>query len=226
MRLRTAVENRIKALVEIESRPLTYYAINFLKAAGAREVLVLGAHDFSIFKEKVLEHNPGVRIIEGDERGSLYSLFRAWPEIKSSFLLANADHIYRRGIAEKIKTQLQGLTAFCDFDRNLGDDDMKVMHDNGKLMGISKKLMDYNAGYVGLTYCDEEHLNAYKAAMDKVIAHNKGLVVEDALRQLMEDTGLPRIGDISGHGWLEVDFPEELLRAKKILAEQKEQFFI
>ena len=225
MRLRAAVENRIKALVEIEDRPLTYYAINFLKAAGAREVWVLGAHDFAVFKNKVLEHNPDVRIIEGDERGSLYSLFRAWPEVNDSFLLANADHIYRRPIAEKMKAQLRGLTAFCDFDRNLGDDDMKVLYENGKLAGISKKLLDYNAGYVGLTYCDKEHFGRYKAAMDKVIAHNRGLVVEDALRQVMEDGGHIGIGDISGHGWLEVDFPEELERARQEIKNNRAEYF-
>jgi len=226
MRLREAVDNQIKSLVEIQGKPLTYYAINFLREAGAKEIIVLGAHDFENFKQKVLSFNPGVKVVEGDKRGSLYSLLAAWEHIDDSFLLCNADHIYRKPIAEKIKNQLEGLKAFCDFDRELGDDDMKVIHENGKLLKISKKLEDFNAGYVGLTYCDIEHKDTYKAAMDKVASENNGLVVEDILRRVMEETGLVQIGDISGHGWLEVDFPHELEKAKKDIGENPDKYFV
>lgn len=225
LRLGGAVDGRIKSLVEIGGKPLVHYAIDFLKAAGADEIIVIGAHDFENLKTKTLERDNSVKVLEGDTRGSLYSLNKVWPEIKNSFLLANADHIYKKPIAGKVASQLQGITVFCDFDRPLGDDDMKVWHNDFKLDKISKKLTEWNGGYVGLTFCHKDFFPIYEASMRELMEKNGGTVVEDALRNLI-GRQIINISDISGHGWLEVDFPEELERARQEIASKKDEYFL
>ncbi|MCG2694413.1 NTP transferase domain-containing protein [Candidatus Parcubacteria bacterium] len=216
-----------KALVEIEGRPLAYYAIDFLRAVGADEIKIIGGCDYEKLKEKVIGYDGGVEVIENSEylKGNLYTLLKALPKIENSFLICNADHIYKKAIAEKVKNQLKGITAFCDFDRLLGDDDMKVWHENFILKQISKKLEKFNGGYVGLTYCDEIFLEEYKKNVEKLlITNNDNLVVEDVVREFCTSEKEVNVGDISGYGWLEVDFPEELEKAKEEIAKNKEDF--
>ncbi|MBU2529565.1 MAG: NTP transferase domain-containing protein [Elusimicrobia bacterium] len=217
-----------KALVEIEGMPLCYYAIDFLKAVGASKVIVIGGCDFEKLKNRVLEYDHDIEVVENPDykKGNLYTFLKVLPKIDSSFLLCNTDHIYKRAIADKVREQLDGIKAFCDFDRELGDDDMKVWHNSGKVSAISKKLSEYNAGYVGLTYCDISRLDEYKKCTDKLLVKKEdNLVVEDVMRKLSEEGEGVDIGDISGHGWLEVDFPEELERAKKEIARHRGDFF-
>ncbi|MBU1179861.1 NTP transferase domain-containing protein [Patescibacteria group bacterium] len=217
-----------KALVEIEGRPLCYCAIDFLRAIGARRIIVIGGCDFEKLKNRVLEYDPNIRVVENPDyrKGNLYTLLKVLPELDGSFLLCNTDHIYRRAIADKVREQLDGIKIFCDFDRQLGDDDMKVWHDNFALRHISKQLTEFNGGYVGLTYCDKEKLDEYKKCTNELLAGGgDNLVVEDVVRKIAE-AGEVAIGDISGHGWIEVDFPEELEFAKKEIIKNKQEFFI
>ena len=215
-----------KALIEIEGNPLCYFAIDFLRAVGAEKIIVIGGYDFEKLKNKVLEYDTDIRVIENPDykKGNLYTFLKVLPELNSSFLLCNTDHIYKHAIADRVRGQLGGIKAFCDFDRELGDDDMKVWHDNGRVSAISKKLTEFNAGYVGLTYCDISRLAEYKKCTNELLAGGgDNLVVEDVVRKIAE-TGEVNIGDISGHGWLEVDFPEELERAKQEIRTNKELF--
>lgn len=217
-----------KALVEIDGKPLCYYAFDFLKAVGADNLMVIGGFCFEDLAKIVESYDKDIFILENKDykKGNLYTLEKALPHINGSFLLCNTDHIYKKTIAEKVREQLKDITAFCDFDRVLGDDDMKVRHNDFKLERISKKLTDFNGGYVGLTYCDKEKLDSYKETVNWLLHKGEDIVVaEDVLRHLAANNYDVHIGDISGHGWLEVDFPEELERAKKIITENRNEFF-
>jgi choline kinase len=217
-----------KALVEIDGRPLCHYAFDFLRDAGANRLIVVGGYRFEDLKPKVEEYGKDILILENKDykKGNLFTLLQALPHIDDSFLLCNTDHIYKKGIAEKIREQFKGVTAFCDFDRPLGDDDMKVWHDDYKLKHISKKLTQWNGGYVGLTYCGKEILPQYKSIIDGIISRGEdNVVAEDVLRHLASGAGNVHIGDISGVGWLEVDFPEELARAKDAIAKERHMYY-
>lgn len=216
-----------KALIEIEGRPLCHYAFDFLRAAGADNLIVIGGFCFEELARSARSYDKDILILENNDykKGNLYTLEKALPHINGSFLLCNSDHIYRKPIAKKVAVQLKDITAFCDFDRNLGDDDMKVWHNDFKLAQISKKLTDWNGGYVGLTYCDKEKLDVYKATAHRLLSKGEdNVVAEDVLRILSAENYAIHIGDISGHGWLEVDFPEELERARREIASGKSDF--
>ena len=217
-----------KALVEIEGRPLCHYAFDFLRAVGANNLIVIGGFCFEDLKKKAEEYSKDILILENKDykKGNLFTLEKALPHISNSFLLCNTDHIYRRAIADKVRAQLQDVKAFCDFDRPLGDDDMKVWHNDYKLAHISKKLTDFNGGYVGLTYCDSQKLDNYKEMVNQLLSEGEdNVVAEDVLRHLVANGHDVHIGDISGYGWLEVDFPEELERAKQVVKENRHEFF-
>lgn len=213
-RLKNLTTEIPKALVTVAGKPLLAYAIRFAKEFGADDIIVVTGK----FREKVEAflrsiQVPGLRWTHNPEfhRQNLYSLGAARPWIGGDFLLMNTDHVYGRAISLRVRGQAEDLTAFCDQDRLLGADDMKVdLAPNGHLRAISKTLTTFQRGYVGMTFCAASRLPSYFEAFDRV-AQRAGdkAVVEMILADLAERGQPPRVGDISGIGWLEVDTQED-----------------
>jgi choline kinase len=212
-----------KALIPLSGIPLIRYAIGFAAAVHPGEVIVVtGA-----FREKVEAvlrevRHPKLRWVHNPDflKGNLYSLGAARSLVSDGFLLMNTDHVYRRAIADKVAAQCRELTAFCDQDRKLCADDMKVLtHPDGRLAEISKGLTRFDRGYVGMTFCPHHMLSSYWAVFDRVAAaQGEKAVVEMVLADLARQGTPPMAGDISGVGWLEIDTPDELAAAEAALA--------
>jgi choline kinase len=228
-RLKDMTEQLPKALIPVAGKPLLAYAIAFAHQVGCQDIVVVAG----AFGQKVIGllkkfEVPGLRWVENKDYliGNLYSLGAARSEIRTDFLLMNTDHVYRLGIAEKVRAQCGELTAFCDQDRELGDDDMKVaLGSDGRLKDISKKLTAFDRGYVGMTFCPERMLDTYFQAFDRVAGeHGDRAVVEMVLDDLARNGSPPAIGDISGVGWLEVDTQDEHAHAENVILENPEAF--
>jgi choline kinase len=152
--------------------------------------------------------------------GNLVSLQAARALIVDEFLLMNVDHIYRAPIAALAAANATDVTAFIDTDRTLGADDMKVERDaRGRVFRISKTLTTFDAGYVGMTKVPVGAADRYWSAVQAAQAEEgRAIHVERVLARLAEGGHPPLCRDISGHGWLEVDLPEERAHADAVLA--------
>jgi choline kinase len=113
------------------------------------------------------------------------------------------------------------VTAFIDTDRVLGDDDMKVERDGaGRVRHIAKTLTAWDAGYVGMTKVPSGAQAGYWAEAEAALAtEGRAIHVERILARLAARGAAPACRDISGHGWLEVDLPEERERAEAALSQ-------
>jgi len=210
-----------KALIEVGQKSLIYYAIKFLQRVGVDRIVVVGGFHFNKLEHAVHLIDTSIEVHENKDfkKGNLYTLDTVLDKIDSGFLMINVDHIYHKSIAEKVGEQLSdSIVAFTDNDRKLGDDDMKILVDEEarKVTKISKQLDDFQLGYVGMTYTGSGSLTLYKRAVEESKEKlGEGAVVEDVLQFLADKGEVVRVGDISGYGWHEIDFPHELDRARK-----------
>jgi choline kinase len=198
-----------KALISVGGAPLVTHALRFASRLEPARVVVVGGFGFALVEN------------ERFRDGNLLSLMAARPHIDDDFLLLNVDHIYRAGIASIVRPAPDEITAFIDTDRRLGDDDMKVERDqNGRVRRIAKTLTTFDCGYVGMTRVPRQALARYFAAADAALAADGPAIhVERVLARLAETDAPPACRDISGHGWLEVDTPDERARAEEALAD-------
>jgi choline kinase len=209
-----------KALIEVGERPLLAYAVSFARAAGARAITVVGGFGFERVAAEVKRLALPVTLIENTafRDGNLVSLAaaRRLVEDADELLLMNVDHIYRPAIAALAAAPADDVTAFVDTDRSLGADDMKVERDGGgRVRRIAKTLETWDAGYVGMTKVPRDAAARYWAAVDAALAaEGRAIHVERVLARLADAGTPPGCRDISGHGWLEVDLPEERDRAE------------
>lgn len=213
-----------KALVEINHKPLIFYALAFAEALQSTQIVVVGGYHYHDVRDYVGSMNPSVTLVENRDyrKGNLLTLAAASTHLGEGYLVMNTDHIYHPVIAEVVRdTVLQAteITAFCDTDRILGADDMKVVLDGKKkIRAMGKTLTEWDCGYVGMTYvpadCRHLHLDGIeRAKQDK----GSSAVVEDVLTSLAVRGYPPGIADISGYGWLEIDEPHERERAELAL---------
>jgi choline kinase len=220
-RLGTLTAQLPKALIPVGGTPLLAYAVRFAQAVGARDITVVGGYGYELVAAEIARRALPVRLVENAafRDGNLVSLMTARPYIDGEFLLMNIDHIYRPGVAALAAVPADDVTAFIDTDRVLGDDDMKVERDAaGRVHKIAKTLATWDAGYVGMTKVPASALPRYWATADAALAEEgRAIHVERVLARLVASAAPPVCRDISGHGWLEVDLPEERERAEEAL---------
>jgi len=217
-----------KALVQVAGEPLIAHAIRFARQAAASRLVVVGGYRFAQLQQVVGQFDPGACLVENPDlhAGNLLSLVRGHAELPAGgFLLMNTDHIYPQPVAAVVAAtaaQADEVTAFCDFDRTLGSDDMKVKLAGRRVADMSKGLQVWDAGYVGMTYVPANARPRYAAAIAQTRADNgDNSSVEQVLVRLAKDGRPPQIADISGHGWFEVDEPHERELAEQGLRRAK-----
>ena len=227
VRLGALTESTPKALIRVAGKTLIERALIFAAQAGAERPIVVGGFCYADLLAHVAERDPGARAVENPDfrQGNLLSLQVGFRLLGAGgFLLMNCDHIYPRGVAQIVAETASSageVTAFCDFDRTLGADDMKVELDSARCVAaMSKQLPRWDAGYVGMTFVPACRRDAYAAAVAGTrLELGPPAHVEAVLVHLARQGVPPRIADISGHGWYEVDEPHERERAERGLAQ-------
>lgn len=222
-RLGHMTENIPKAVISVVSQPLICHAVNFAKRIGVNQTIVVGGYK-SEHVWKAIKDEPIIRLENRDYRkGNLYSLAVAKDFMDDDFVQINVDHLYPSQIARSVAAIPPGIWAFSDFDRPLHQDDMKIKISGRRekeafITLISKALHDYDGGYCGLTVVAGSDRAHYMSALDNVLGRGKeDAVVEDVFVELINNRIPPKVYDMSGTRWLEIDTPEDLSNAERIL---------
>lgn len=212
-----------KASIEVKSQPLISRAVKFARKMGVDDIIVIGGYQIEYLWGTIKDEDV-IRVENPDyQKGNLYTLAAAIEYLDSDFVIMNIDHLYPTHLARMISEIKKGIWAVSDFDRPLYQDDMKIRivddnESNTELAAISKGLDEYDGGYCGITVVKGEALKDYKNALETVLRHGRDqAVVEDVLDELIRISKPPKILDISGIRWLEIDTQEDLLNAERIL---------
>jgi choline kinase len=221
-RLGEITKARTKGMVPVKGKRLIDYLFEFFERDFFDEIIVVGGFCYEDLKNHIADFNyKNVRVIENKDflKGNIFTLITALKEFREdSFLITNVDHIYPSVMFKKMKESMSGITAMCDFDRKLGSDDMKVkLSNNHSIERISKQLDTFDCGYIGMTYVDRSEEKFYRESVEKTVKSvGEKAVVENVLQLIAEHRiDVPKICDLSGFGWYEVDTEEDLLNAEK-----------
>lgn len=212
-----------KCLVPIKNGlPYLELELRAMERFAGHAVIIVGGYGIECLKE-FLDSRASSKIVLLEnrqfEKGNLYSLLVARDILSDDFFVFNADHFYSpKNYQRMLSCRSEHPVIFCDRDRRLSDDDMKVRSQNGRLVIMQKSLSHFDCGYVGVTYVPRPAHGAYWQACE-VVSRELGdaAFVEAVPNRLAAQDRTVVICDISGSWWTEIDTPADLKRAKKII---------
>lgn len=224
-RLKHLTADRPKCLLEVGGRTLIEHQIGALRENGVDDVVVVTGYLASQLEAAC---GPGVRYVHNPvyaTTNSIYSLHLALPAAAGPIVLANADVLFHPDL-------LRGLLAAAHPDAllyepalALGDEEMKVRIEDGRVLAFGKNLPAgrYHGENLGVLKFSAAGTARLAAEVDKLV--QAGEVNAWAPRAFDAMCGDHPIRAVPTQGlpWIEIDFPEDLDRARTAVWPQIER---
>lgn len=222
--------DRPKVLLEFGGKTLLDRHFETLRSLGVTRVdLILGyeAHAIVLASQKFADADLRKREVDWQGMGSLNSLVAADLDEGDAeqILIMDADVLYAPVILERLVKSDSDNVVLLDRNGAVGDEPVKVCVRNGKIVDFEKAPEDVgdwrgeSVGFFKLGRSATKRL-AFLAS----VLHERGgaaLPHEAALRQLLTDPDHAfAIEDITGLPWIEIDFPDDVERARNLILPQ------
>jgi 1L-myo-inositol 1-phosphate cytidylyltransferase len=213
---------RPKALVPLHGRPLLRYTLEGLAGAGVQRAVVVigyradevqaaldGMGDLGLALETV--RNPNFTLPNGSSLAAARVALDAEP-----FLLLMADHLLSAEAVRRVLAAEDGFAVGVDYlpqppERLI--DVTRVLVEDEQARAFGKQIMRWNAVDAGIFRCLPE-------VFDAVDAHGAGSELS-AIMNVVASRRRIRAVDMDGAFWLDVDTPEDLAAAERLLSERE-----
>ncbi len=193
--------------------------IRWLREEGIEDIVIVTRP--SLAKFFVERYGNSVRVVTTDREegfGNLYSLLTGMRAIDTpEFLVLMSDHIFEQEILRRM-LRGGGKRAFTlSLDRNPPwdklEEGLKVVLEGGEVKEVGKEAVPHFGIDTGIFYCTEK---ARKIAEETIEELGIDASIADALRKAIAYGEVSYV-DVTGLIWMDVDTPEELEEARRIL---------
>ncbi|HEX9953902.1 MAG TPA: phosphocholine cytidylyltransferase family protein [Allosphingosinicella sp.] len=224
-RLLPLTADRPKCLIELSGKSLLEWQLDALQDAGIQDIVVVtGFRDDLV--NAVAATRSGVRTLfnpfyhVADNLGSVWMVRE---ELAGDTLLLNGDTLISpRLLGRVLEAGTGAITVTVDEKHSYDSDDMKVLRDGDRLLRIGKALEagEYNAESIGLLAFRGDGARRFADQVDTMMRWPDGTrrwylrAVDELARAGTEINTV----SIRGEEWQEVDFPEDLEKAKALTA--------
>ena len=227
-RLGHLTTNRPKCLIEFAGRSLLDRQLDTLDENGIDEaVVVTGFHD-ELVEAAIARRagGPKVRTVYNPfykVADNLGSLFMARTELAGDCLVWNGDTLVSEALMARVLGNDQaGICVTIDRKDSYDADDMKVVvAPDGRLQAIAKRLPreSVNGESIGLLAFRAGGAERFRDAIERDMRTTEGTTIW-YLRVIhhIAEHGEVWTLDIDGEQWGEVDFPEDVERARALVA--------
>jgi choline kinase len=227
-RLGHLTDDRPKCLIDFGGRTLLDRQLDTLAASGIEEaVVVTGFRDQliedALDRRRTAGEGPATRTVfnpfykVADNTGSLYM---ARAELAGDTLVWNGDTMVSRQLmARVVGNDRPGICVTIDRKGDYDSDDMKVVEEGGRLRAIGKRLDEgVNAESIGLLAFRAGGAERFRAAIEAAMRSAEGTTIWylRVIHHLAQESDVWTL-NIQGEQWGEVDFPEDVDRARELV---------
>lgn len=227
-RLRGTVDDTdLKPLTPVAGQPLIFRVIESLEKAGCSKIVIVLGHGHEEVKADIIKTYAGETKLtfvynENYHLKNGVSLLSARPHIDDEFVLTMADHIVSDSMmlrAKKHTPPHDGATLLVDYKIDTifdMDDATKVLADKGYLLSIGKEIEEYNCIDTGVFVCTEGLLEV----LQEVYKVQGDVSISDGIQRLADNERM-KVLDIEEGFWQDVDTPEMMEHAEKMLHQEE-----
>jgi L-glutamine-phosphate cytidylyltransferase len=229
LRLQLTDAEPAKCLLRVGGTTLIERQLGYLRSCGVTQVAVVVG-----FQAGHIRRTCGTEIeyIENPvfaETNSMYSLWLARRFFADGFVVMNSDVLFHPQLLRDLLTAPHDDAILVSYRNGTqyGSEEMKVKVRDGHLLEISKSMEPDEADgeNVGIVKFGRIGAAVLARELDDLVA--KGELRTWAPRAFLEFTKkrpLPVVGT-RGYPWIEIDFPEDLRRAREEILPQIPEFF-
>ncbi len=220
-----------KPLIRIGEQVVFSYTIEALRRAGIETVHVVTGFNSDTLLSGIKPlipagmklhpiHNP-----ESQKQNGL-SVLAASPSVSAPFFLTMGDHLFQPGIVDLLLREAKPNELNVAIDRKLNsifdpEDAMKVQTRGDRVLSIGKDLPTYDAIDTGAFVCPLSFFDYLREA--KSASNESDCSLADGVR-LMAAAGKVHAVDIGPAWWQDIDTPEMLAAAEKVLGASGHRF--
>jgi len=219
-RLEKITKNKPKILLSIDNITLIEYHLSILSHLGFNkdDIYVVVGYKGDLVSH-LISNNAQIIYNNNYHLNNIVSLFCALKFVKEDFLLINGDLFCPSNFLTKIAEE-KGDVLAIDNVKKLGDEEMKVCIENGRIVEISKDIpVSKSSGeYIGLAKFSYE---------GRTLLYNEiGSLIEEGYVNEWYEKGIDNLCKYHSifpffvHGsWVEIDTEDDYNKAKKIAKE-------
>jgi choline kinase len=217
-RMLPLTKDKPKCILEIKGKKILQHQIDVLKKCGVKNIVVITGHEAEkIEKEygKELNYvfNPFYNV-----SGMLITLWTARNELDDDILLMYSDILFNEKIIKKI-LDCEGDIALAVDTSTVDKEAEKVIIENGLILEISKTNFDVkqaDAEYIGLAKFSKKGAKILIKEMERAVRKNINTYFIETIKNIINKNIKIMACDITGEKWIDIDFPEDLERAKNL----------
>ncbi len=230
-RLGGAAEGLPKVLIEVGGKTLLRRHVENLWAAGVADIVVVTGYraedvEIEIARIRALFPKVALRAVRNDAfaEGSALSVHAALPyltEEAAPLLLMDGDVLYGPALLRRLVESPERTCLLLDRDCALDEDDPVLVPVR------AGRPSDFTKGYRGPYEAIGESVGFFKidrADVPRLVEATRARAAPERRKETLEDIvrDLVREGrfgfeDITGASWVEIDFPEDLARARDVV---------
>lgn len=208
-------QGRPKCLREVGGLPLVHHQIRALNGAGVDDVSIVVGYQQEKIRYAVGSAARYVVNPRYAETNSMYSFMLAGHTIHDDLIVMNSDLFFHPGLVHRL---LEPGDDALLYDSGSGEEDeqMKVRVAGDRLVEMSKvmcsdRVSGENVGILSLSLTTAQQ--AIEAASTIAAGGCERAWLASAINQIAPTHPI-RCVDVAGSPWVEIDFPEDLERAR------------
>ena len=207
-----------KCLAEVGGRPLIEWQLDILAEHGIRDVTIVVGFGEDAVREVVGRRS---RYVVNDlyrETNSLYSFFLAREVIATGGFVLNADVLFHPSVLARLNVPGDGAVAF-DSASGTEPEHMKVEHCGNRLVAMRKDMEAHRAcgENLGVLRLGRRAARTTIAAAEAIIRAGGGREWLSSAINLAAAAHTIECVDVAGTPWIEIDYPEDLDRARTVI---------
>ncbi|AFK22590.1 putative glucose-1-phosphate thymidylyltransferase-like protein [Pyrococcus sp. ST04] len=199
-----------KGLIRVAGRELIYRTMKNLQKFGINEFIIVTNEKYrDLYEDFVKKHGFNAKVIvnPSPERGNGYSLHVAKGHVTGKFVLVMSDHVYEERFYE---LALKGEGLIADRRPKVVDveEATKVKVKDGRVEDIGKELKSWDAIDTGFFVLDDSIFSI----TEKLSKEREVIELRDVIKEARV-----KVTFVDGLYWMDVDTPEEVKLARKII---------
>ncbi|GAA4570798.1 phosphocholine cytidylyltransferase family protein [Planotetraspora kaengkrachanensis] len=227
-RLRPYTDTLPKALVPVDGETtILDIALRNLAQVDLRDVVVIVGYQAQAVHERKadLERRHGVTLTlvhndKAEEWNNAYSLWCARDYFGQGALLVNGDTVHPVSVEQTLLSADDGgdILLAVDDVKSLGDEEMKVTLEDGRLKRITKLMEPAEAygEYIGATLIRPGAADRLADALKTTFERDPQLYYEDGYQEMVARGEKIAVAPIGKVDWVEVDNHDDLAKAREI----------